>query len=83
MSNLFSSPSKQAQAAATAAGNETANTVGQIENYTNQQAANLQNAVANAGPNPYFGAAASMSPSGYAVNPNDTITFGSAGPGTT
>ncbi len=83
MSSLFSSPSEQAQAAASATGAIDQNIINQIEGYTTGQQGQLRGAISGVGPNPYFDAAVQMSPSGYAVNPQYTATFGSSGPGTT
>lgn len=84
MGSLFSSPGKQAQQAATAEQGLTAQDLALAKQYANTTATNTQNVIAQMGPNPYFGAAANMSPSNYAVNPNDTTTFGvTSPPGTT
>lgn len=103
--DLFSSPQKQAQSAATTAEGISSQEIGSpgpinvpnanggsttvapsgsgLEGYiqTGQEAE--QAAIAGLGTNPYFSAAGNMSPSNYAVNPADTVTFGNQGPGTT
>lgn len=80
MGSLLSSPGKQAQQAAQAQQGLSAQTVAQAEQYANTTGTNVQNAIANAGPNPYFGAAQYLSPQSYALNPSQTTTFGENGP---
>jgi hypothetical protein len=77
---LFSSPSSQAASAATTqAGLQNAE-IGQQENYVAGQEAQLRNAIAGLGANPYFAGGAGMSPAGYAVNPNNTASFAAPPP---
>lgn len=83
MSSLFSSPSKEAGAAAQAEQGLTAADMQQLEGYVNQTEGQERGAIAGLGTNPYFQAAGNMSPSNYAVNPADTVTFSNQGPGTT
>jgi hypothetical protein len=78
VTSMFSSPSKQAQAAASAQQGLSQQAIAQAEQYANQTATNEQNAIANVGANPYFGAAAQMNPGAYTVNPQNTVTFGSS-----
>lgn len=74
MSDVVSSPSKQANSYASGANNITAQDVGQYENYLNNANANTRSAIAGLGANPYF-SAMGQSPS--------TVTYGASGPGTT
>ena len=83
MSSLFSSPSKSANAAASAQQGISQQAINEAEQYVGQTEAQERGAISGIGDNPYFAAASSMNPANYAVNPNDTITFGSSGPGTT
>lgn len=53
------------------------------ENYVSGQEGQLRSAISNLGPNPYFTAGGSMSPSAYAVNPANSASFGTAAPQTT
>jgi type II secretory pathway pseudopilin PulG len=82
MSSLLSSPSKQASAAASAQGAISQQMIDQVEQYTTQQQQALRGAIGGLGANPYFGASQQINPSMYAINPNDTVSFGSQGPGT-
>jgi hypothetical protein len=76
MSDPFESPSKAASQAASQEQGISQQAVNQAEGYVSGQEQQLRGAISGLGPNPYFGAAASMSPAGYQVNPNDTQTFG-------
>lgn len=79
MGSLLSSPGKQAQQGASGLQGVDQNIINQIEQYTGQQQQAERGAIAGIGKNPYFGAAQQMSPAPYAVNPNQTQTFGVAG----
>jgi hypothetical protein len=103
--DLFSSPQKQAQSAATTAEGISSQEIGSpgpinvpnanggsttvapsgsgLEGYIQTEQEAEQAAIAGLGTNPYFSAAGNMSPSNYAVNPADTVTFSNQGPGTT
>jgi hypothetical protein len=74
--SLFSSPSKQANAAANAQQGLTDHTIQQLEDYVGTQQGQERSAIAGLGTNPYLGAAAQMNPSAYRVDPSNTQTFG-------
>ena len=80
-SSMFSSPSKQASAAASASGQEAQQVIGQLEQYTDQHQQQLRDAISGMGANPYFSAAQQLNPQAYYTNPSDTVTFGNAGGG--
>lgn len=80
LTSMFSSPSKQASQVASAEQGLTAQDLALAKQYANQTATNEQTAIAGINGNPYFSAGASLSPSAYAVNPNDNLTFGANGP---
>ena len=83
MSSLFSSPSKQATAAAQASQQISQQDIQQLEDYISGQQGQLRTAIGQQGPNPYFGAAQQLNPQAYYTNPNNTVTYGAQGPGTT
>lgn len=78
MGSVFSSPSKQAQQSSSAVQGINSQDIAQAEQYVSQQQAALRTALGQQ-TNPYFEASAKMNPSGYGVNPHDTVTFGSNG----
>jgi len=80
LSGLFSSPQKQAQAGAQAVGQINKDDITALEGYVGKQQTDLRSAISGLGPNPYFQAAGSLSPT--TVDPTDTVNFGSSGPGT-
>lgn len=82
MGSLFSSPSKQANAAASASQGISQQDIAQLENYVSGQQQQLRGAISGLGPNPYFAAGNQMNPANYRINPADTVGFGSQGPGT-
>lgn len=82
MGSLFSSPSKQAGQGASQVQGIDQNMINQLEQYTGQQQQALRGAVAGIGANPYFAAGQAMSPDAYRINPAQTQTFGTSGPGT-
>lgn len=51
-----------------------------VEGYVQQGEEAEQAAIAGLGENPYLAAAGSMNPSGYAVNPSSTVTYGAPTP---
>jgi hypothetical protein len=73
---LFSSPTQNANASATATGNATNAELNNEENYVNSSEANLRGAIAGLGPNPYFTSTKPPAP----VNPSATANFSSAAP---
>ena len=75
MPDLFSSPAQNASQAATATAAASNAEIGQEEGYVNTSEANLRNAIAGLGPNPYFTAPAPPAP----VNPGNTATFSTPG----
>jgi hypothetical protein len=82
MGSLFSNPGKQAQQGASGAQQNWQQIMNQLEQYVGQQQVAERGAIAGIGSNPYFDTAAKMNPSAYRVNPNQTQTFGTYGPGT-
>jgi hypothetical protein len=82
LGSIFSSPTKTADAAASADQGITQADINQAETYTGGLQAATRSAIADLGENPYLGAAGQMSTAPYAVNAADTQNFGSAGPGT-
>ena len=80
MGSLCSSPSSNASSASSGAANASNSEIAQEENYVAGQDQQLRTAIGNLGPNPYFQAAGSMSPTGYAVSPSNTAAFGNAAP---
>jgi hypothetical protein len=82
VSDLFSSPTKQATSAANAENGINQSDISQLEDYSNTQEQNLRTAISGTGDNPYFKVASTLSPTGMAVNPNDTTVLSNSGPGT-
>ena len=82
MSELFSSPSKQGQQAASEDQSISTGEIKQLENYTNSQQQGLRSAIAGTGPNPYFTAASQVSPGSYAMSPTNTTSFAAPPPPT-
>jgi hypothetical protein len=79
--SMFSSPSKEAQQGASGVQGIDQSMINQLESYTGQQEQAARAGIAGV-QNPYFDAAQKMSPAPYRVNPAQTQTFGSSGPGT-
>ena len=73
---LFQSPAQQASSAASAEQGISQQDIQQGENYVNQQEGQLRANIPSGAANPYLNAAASMKPSGYAVNPANTAPSG-------
>jgi len=83
LGNMFSSNGKQAAQAAQGVAGATQGEVNQVEQYTTAQQQAARDAINGMGANPWFAAGQQLTPSAYAVNPQDTTTFGtSGGPGT-
>lgn len=78
MTDLFSSPSKTASQAASGVTSAEMPILQNLENYTNTGEQAVRSAIAGQGSNPYFGTAGTVSPSSYAVNPQNTVNFGAA-----
>ena len=75
------SSSKASQAASGEQGS-LQSVLNQLESYTGQQQQAERGAIAGIGANPYFAAGQKMNPDAYRMNPGQTQTFGSSGPGT-
>lgn len=76
------SPSKGAQQSASGTLAAITPIIQQLQQYTQQQEVAARGGIAGVGANPYFGTAQQMSPTNYAINPAQTQTFGTYGPGT-
>jgi hypothetical protein len=88
ISDLFSSPGKQAQQAGSASQALSQNEINQAEGYVSGAEGNERNAIASIGDNPYFGGsggAEASNPNGnpigqpVALDPSNTVKFGSTG----
>lgn len=81
MEQLFQKPSPSASSGASGEMAQLQPILNQLEQYTGQQETLARGGIAGVN-NPYFGAAQQMSPAPYRVNPGQTQTFGTSGPGT-
>jgi len=75
MGAMFSSPSKQATAAAKGSQGISSQDIQQIEKYTQNQQAKLRGAISGLGPNPYFSAGSAMG-SPTQMSPTNMVNFG-------
>lgn len=78
--DMFTTPQQKAQSAATATQGIDNAEISQEQQYVSGQEQQLRNAISGLPPNPYFAAAGSMSPSGYAVDPKNTTSFSTSAP---
>jgi hypothetical protein len=75
VSQLFSSPSKQAQQAASAEQDIATGEIKQVEAYNDQKQQELRSGIAGLD-NPFFAAASQSDPSAFQVNPSATVAYG-------
>lgn len=74
MSSLLSSPSKQAQSAASAQQGISQQAIADAEKYVDTKSGELRGAIGGLGPNPYLEAGKTLAPNAYQVNPQHTQT---------
>jgi hypothetical protein len=85
ITDLFSSPSQQAQQAGQQAQQLSQNEINQEEAYVSNAEAQERGAIAGIGNNPYFGGSGGSNPNGspvgapVALDPSDTVSFGPTG----
>ncbi len=75
MGTMFSSPSKQATAAAKGSQGISSQDIAQMEKYVNNQQTKLRGAISGLGPNPYFSAGGAMG-SPTKMDPTNMVSFG-------